>query len=124
MTDPNHKQNYIHWSQYGSTYTRNDTVNGASRSLHQTQNSTDSRSIADTINTWTINFSLDSKTARQLTATSVATFTIQLAAAKTTAGNTDVGVGEFGTFPVGRADNNIISAFLTNIACTLRSTHM
>ncbi|KAI0825156.1 galactose mutarotase-like protein [Trametes gibbosa] len=72
--------NYVHWSQYGPTYTRNDTV-------------TD-------INRWTINFHVDKFTARRLTAGSVATFTIQLAAAKTTAGNTDANQGAFASFPI------------------------
>ncbi|KAL1951971.1 hypothetical protein VTO73DRAFT_1120 [Trametes versicolor] len=72
--------NYVHWSQYGPTYTRNDTV-------------TD-------INRWTINFNIDAGTASKLTASSVATFTIQLAAAKTTAGNTDANQGAFPSFPI------------------------
>ncbi|KAI0361653.1 galactose mutarotase-like protein [Trametes cingulata] len=72
--------NYVHWSQYGPTYTRNNTV-------------TD-------INRWTINFHIDALTARRLTSHSVATFTIQLAAAKTTAGNTDADQGAFPSFPI------------------------
>ncbi|KAH9849784.1 galactose mutarotase-like protein [Lenzites betulinus] len=72
--------NYVHWSQYGPTYTRNDTV-------------TD-------INRWSINFHIDSLTAQRLTEDSVVTFTIQLAAAKTTAGNTDADQGGFASFPI------------------------
>ncbi|KAL7285294.1 hypothetical protein ACG7TL_000389 [Trametes sanguinea] len=71
--------NYVHWSQYGPTYTRNDTVTN--------------------INRWTINFEIDPLTARKLNAHAVATFTIQLAAAKTTSGNTDVVQGAYPNFP-------------------------
>ncbi|TBU48362.1 rhamnogalacturonan lyase [Dichomitus squalens] len=71
--------NYIHWSQYGPTYTRNETV-------------TD-------INRWTINFPIDPHTARKLTSRSVATFTVQLAGAETTAGNTDADQGAWPDFP-------------------------
>ncbi len=52
------------------------------------------------INRWTINFSIDSTTAKKLTEDSAATFTIQLAAAKTTAGNTDANQGAWPSFPV------------------------
>ncbi|RPD62964.1 galactose mutarotase-like protein [Lentinus tigrinus ALCF2SS1-6] len=76
----NRDWNYVHWSQYGPTYARNDTV-------------TD-------INRWTINFSIDSKMAKNITENSVATFTIQLAAAKTTAGNTDANQGAWPSFPI------------------------
>ncbi|KAI0651829.1 galactose mutarotase-like protein [Trametes meyenii] len=72
--------NYVHWSQYGGTYTRNNTV-------------TD-------INRWTINFHIDAHTARKLTFNSVATFTIQLAGARTTAGNTDANQGDYPSFPI------------------------
>ncbi|KAI8995606.1 galactose mutarotase-like protein [Trametes punicea] len=75
----NRDWNYVHWSQYGPTYTRNDTVTN--------------------INRWTINFQIDARTARELTTNSVATFTIQLAAAKTTAGNTDEAQGAYPNFP-------------------------
>ncbi|KAI0662802.1 galactose mutarotase-like protein [Cubamyces menziesii] len=78
--------NYVHWSQYGPTYTRNDTV-------------TD-------INRWTINFDIDTHTARRLTSHSVVTFTIQLAAAKTTAGNTDADQGAYPSFPINTYVNN------------------
>ncbi|KAI0735193.1 galactose mutarotase-like protein [Earliella scabrosa] len=72
--------NYVHWSQYGPTYTRNDTV-------------TD-------INRWTINFPIGGNTTPRLTEDSVATLTIQLAAAKSTAGNTDANQGAWPTFPI------------------------
>ncbi|CDO71539.1 Polysaccharide Lyase Family 4 protein [Trametes cinnabarina] len=72
--------NYVHWSQYGPTYTRNDTV-------------TD-------INRWTINFDIDAATAHKLTTRSIATFTVQLAAAKTTSGNTDVVQGAYPNLPL------------------------
>ncbi|KAI9063041.1 polysaccharide lyase family 4 protein [Trametes sanguinea] len=78
--------NYVHWSQYGPTYTRNDTVTN--------------------INRWTINFDIDSSTVRKLTTHAVATFTIQLAAAKTTSGNTDVVQGAFPNFPLNIYVNN------------------
>ncbi|KAI0071969.1 galactose mutarotase-like protein [Panus rudis PR-1116 ss-1] len=66
--------NYVHWSQFGPTYTRNGTV-------------TD-------INQWQIHFELSKAPSRN----SVATFTIQLAAAKTTSGNTDDPKGAYPNF--------------------------
>ena len=85
-------QNYVHWSQYGPTYTRNDTVTGTcSRCI--VVSATSNCGAQTDINRWTINFSLDAKWARKLTSESIATFTIQLAAAKTTAGNTDANQG-------------------------------
>ncbi|OSD03458.1 polysaccharide lyase family 4 protein [Trametes coccinea BRFM310] len=78
--------NYVHWSQYGPTYTRTDTVTN--------------------INRWTINFEIDPLTARKLNAHAVATFTIQLAAAKTTSGNTDVVQGAYPNFPLNVYVNN------------------
>jgi rhamnogalacturonan endolyase len=69
-------QNYVHWSRYGGTHTRNETV-------------TD-------INRWTINFALDSVPPSSRNAT----FTMQLAGAKTTAGNTDSNQGDYPSFPV------------------------
>ncbi|KAJ7049519.1 galactose mutarotase-like protein [Mycena amicta] len=68
--------NYIHWSQFGPTFIDNKVV-------------TD-------YNNWQINFSLE----QTPSAASVATFTIQLAAAKTTAGNTDDNTGSNPTFPI------------------------
>ncbi|KAI0335297.1 galactose mutarotase-like protein [Cubamyces sp. BRFM 1775] len=85
-SDEGRDWNYVHWSQYGPTYTRNDTVTN--------------------INRWTINFDIDTRTARGLTAQSVATFTIQLAAAKTTAGNTDADQGAYPSFPINTYVNN------------------
>lgn len=52
------------------------------------------------INRWTINFSLDRNTAHKLSKKSIATFTLQLAAAKSTAGNTDNNQGAWPSFPV------------------------
>ncbi|KAI0778161.1 galactose mutarotase-like protein [Trametes elegans] len=80
--------NYVHWSQYGPTYTRNDTV-------------TD-------INRWTINFYLDDTTVQNITSNSVATFTIQLAAAKTTSGNTDANQGDYPSFPINTYVNDVL----------------
>ncbi|KAJ7642442.1 galactose-binding domain-like protein [Mycena polygramma] len=68
--------NYIHWSQFGPTYIDNRTITE--------------------FNNWQINFDL----AEAPSAASVATFTIQLAAAKTTAGNTDDITGKDPTFPI------------------------
>ncbi|KAH9898424.1 galactose mutarotase-like protein [Cubamyces lactineus] len=85
-SDESRDWNYVHWSQYGPTYTRNDTVTN--------------------INRWTINFDIDTDTAQRLTTHSVATFTIQLAAAKTTAGNTDADQGAYPSFPINTYVNN------------------
>ncbi|CAL1715934.1 unnamed protein product [Somion occarium] len=79
--------NYVHWSQYGPTYIRNNTV-------------TD-------INRWQINFDLTNAPAGN----SIATFTIQLAAAKTTAGNTDN--------PQGSNPNFNISTFVNDQTTSL-----
>ncbi|KAJ6622202.1 rhamnogalacturonan lyase [Mycena sp. CBHHK59/15] len=68
--------NYIHWSQFGPTYI-------------------DNRTITD-FNNWQINFDLSESPL----ASSVATFTVQLAAAKTTAGNTDNAQGAYASFPI------------------------
>ncbi|KAJ7106411.1 galactose mutarotase-like protein, partial [Mycena crocata] len=68
--------NYIHWSQYGPTYINNRT-------------NTD-------FNDWQINFDLSELP----TVTSVATLTIQLAGAKTTAGNTDANQGSNPSFSI------------------------
>ncbi|KAJ7904941.1 galactose mutarotase-like protein [Mycena leptocephala] len=68
--------NYIHWSQYGPTYI-------------------DNRTITD-FNNWQINFDLPEPPL----SSSVATFTIQLAAAKTTAGNTDANTGSNPSFSI------------------------
>ena len=56
------------------------------------------------INNWTITFDLDDK---QLLKTSLATFTIQLAGAKTAAGNTDV-------WTVGQEYNNLPFTVVVN----------
>ncbi|KAI0801290.1 galactose mutarotase-like protein [Fomes fomentarius] len=87
--------NYVHWSQYGPTYTRNNTV-------------TD-------INRWTINFSLDRKTAHKLGKKSIATFTLQLAAAKSTAGNTDNNQGAWPSFPINTYVNEQASPLVWTI---------
>ncbi|KAF5375744.1 hypothetical protein D9757_008986 [Collybiopsis confluens] len=68
--------NYIHWSRFGPTFVRNETV-------------TD-------VNEWQINFELSETPA----ADSVATFTMQLAGVETTAGNTDVASGSNPTVPI------------------------
>ncbi|KAJ6512313.1 galactose mutarotase-like protein [Mycena vulgaris] len=68
--------NYIHWSQFGPTYIDNRT---------HTE-----------FNDWQINFDLS----EHPSAESGATFTIQLAAAKTTAGNTDANTGSNPSFPI------------------------
>ncbi|CAG7943832.1 unnamed protein product [Penicillium salamii] len=67
-SDPTKDLNTAHWSVFGPT-------------------SKDSHIEYDTTNDWTINFKLDSK---QLKKSKTATLTIQLAGAKTAAGNTDV----------------------------------
>lgn len=74
-------------------------MTGESMSIHLVRDLVSSASVED-INRWTINFAVAPKTAGQLRKTSVATFTIQLAAAKTTAGNTDANQGAFPSFPV------------------------
>ncbi|KAJ7250745.1 galactose mutarotase-like protein [Mycena rebaudengoi] len=68
--------NYIHWSQFGPTYI-------------------DNRTVTD-FNSWQINFNLPQKPKTY----SVATFTIQLAGAKTTSGNTDATQGSHPSFPI------------------------
>ncbi|KAF7364613.1 Galactose mutarotase-like protein [Mycena venus] len=95
--------NYIHWSQYGPTYI-------------------DNRTITD-FNNWQINFNL----AEAPSAASVATFTIQLAAAKTTAGNTDDNTGADPSFPISTYVNDeaapltwVIQAFESS-SCGQRS---
>ncbi|KAJ6589649.1 rhamnogalacturonan lyase [Mycena capillaripes] len=95
--------NYIHWSQYGPTYI-------------------DNRTVTD-FNNWQINFNL----AEPPSVRSVATFTIQLAAAKTTAGNTDDNTGADPTFPISTYVNDgaapltwIIQAFESS-SCGQRS---
>ncbi|KAJ7174632.1 galactose mutarotase-like protein, partial [Mycena filopes] len=68
--------NYIHWSIFGPTFIT-------------------PRAVTD-YNNWQINFDLDTVPASG----SIATFTIQLAAAKTTAGNTDDQTGSNPSFPI------------------------
>ncbi|EIN10187.1 galactose mutarotase-like protein [Punctularia strigosozonata HHB-11173 SS5] len=68
--------NYIHWSVFGPSYTRNNSITSS--------------------NNWTINFELDSIPK----SSSLATFTIQLAGAKTTSGNTDVASGSNPNFNI------------------------
>ncbi|KAJ3752332.1 rhamnogalacturonan lyase [Lentinula raphanica] len=68
--------NYVHWSRFGPTFTRNETV-------------TD-------VNEWQINFEL----AQAPSENSIATFTMQLAGVETTAGNTDVASGSNPTVPI------------------------
>ncbi|KAH7872177.1 galactose mutarotase-like protein [Lentinula edodes] len=68
--------NYVHWSRFGPTYIRNETV-------------TD-------INQWQINFELEEAPS----ADSIATFTMQLAGVETTAGNTDVASGSNPNVPI------------------------
>ncbi|TFY79933.1 hypothetical protein EWM64_g4079 [Hericium alpestre] len=67
--------NYVHWSVFGPSYTRNNTVD---------------------VNRWQINFDLDERPSPH----SVATYTIQLAGATTTSGNTDSQKGIFYNFNV------------------------
>ncbi|KAJ7767716.1 galactose mutarotase-like protein [Mycena metata] len=81
--------NYIHWSQFGPTYIDNQTI-------------TD-------FNNWQINFNL----AEAPSTLSVATFTIQLAAAKTTAGNTDASTGSNPSFPISTFVNDELGTPLT-----------
>lgn len=69
VSDPAKDLNYVHWAVYGQTPSRPAIT------------------AATTINEWTINFPL---TAAQLKRAKTATLTIQLAGAKTAAGNTDV----------------------------------
>ncbi|THH29365.1 hypothetical protein EUX98_g4827 [Antrodiella citrinella] len=66
--------NYVHWAQYGPTYTRNNTV-------------TD-------INNWQINFDL----LQRPSPNSNATFTVLFAGAYTTAGNTHLWQGTYPSF--------------------------
>ncbi|WRT66806.1 uncharacterized protein IL334_003769 [Kwoniella shivajii] len=61
--------NYVHWSVFGGSLTRPAVV------------------AASTVNNWTITFDVEPE---DLTGTSNATFTVQLAGASTAAGNTDV----------------------------------
>ncbi|KAJ3714564.1 galactose mutarotase-like protein [Lentinula guzmanii] len=68
--------NYVHWSRFGPTFIRNETV-------------TD-------INEWQINFELDEAPSEN----SIATFTMQLAGVETTAGNTDIASGSNPTVPI------------------------
>ncbi|TFY50556.1 hypothetical protein EVG20_g11450, partial [Dentipellis fragilis] len=68
--------NYVHWAQFGPSYTRNDTV-------------TD-------VNRWQINFELDEAPVQH----AVATFTVQLAGATTTSGNTDSQQGAWPNFNI------------------------
>jgi rhamnogalacturonan endolyase len=91
-------QNYIHWSQYGPTYIDNRTITGLDflRVLLQISLVEPGfGSLAD-FNNWQINFDLPEPPL----SSSVATFTIQLAAAKTTAGNTDANTGSNPSFSV------------------------
>ncbi|THV00289.1 galactose mutarotase-like protein [Dendrothele bispora CBS 962.96] len=78
VSNENVDWNYIHWSQFGPTFTRNETV-------------TD-------FNKWHINFDLSDSVI--INEDSIATLTIQLAAAKTTAGNTDANTGSNPSFPI------------------------
>ncbi|KAJ3805551.1 galactose mutarotase-like protein [Lentinula lateritia] len=68
--------NYVHWSRFGPTYIRNETVTN--------------------VNQWQINFELEEAPS----ANSIATFTMQLAGVETTAGNTDVASGSNPTVPI------------------------
>ncbi|CAE6450587.1 unnamed protein product [Rhizoctonia solani] len=68
--------NYIHWSVFGPSYTRKNAV-------------------WDNMNNWTINFDYSRKASK---ANSTATFTVQLAGAKTASGNTDVDNGAYTNF--------------------------
>ncbi|KAJ4467080.1 rhamnogalacturonan lyase [Lentinula aciculospora] len=74
--------NYVHWSRFGPTFIRNETI-------------TD-------INEWQINFELKEAPS----AGSIATFTMQLAGVETTAGNTDVASGSNPTVPILTYVNN------------------
>ncbi|KAF8713266.1 polysaccharide lyase family 4, partial [Rhizoctonia solani] len=68
--------NYVHWSVFGPSYTRKNAV-------------------WDNMNNWTINFDYSRKKSK---ANSTATFTVQLAGAKTASGNTDVDNGPYTNF--------------------------
>ncbi|KAL5632583.1 hypothetical protein ACGC1H_005507 [Rhizoctonia solani] len=67
--------NYVHWSVFGPSYTRTEAVSA-------------------NMNNWTINF----EHASQIKADSSGTLTIQLAAAKSSSGNTDVPSGSLSNF--------------------------
>lgn len=79
-----HSQNYIHWSQFGKTYTRPGVV-------------------TEGVNIWQINFDVDvAPTADD----SVGTLTIQLAGATTTSGNTGAVQGAWPFLPISTSVNN------------------
>lgn len=79
-----HSQNYIHWSQFGKTYTRPGVV-------------------TEGVNIWQINFDVDvAPTADN----SVGTLTIQLAGATTTSGNTGAVQGAWPFLPISTSVNN------------------
>ncbi|KIY50794.1 galactose mutarotase-like protein, partial [Fistulina hepatica ATCC 64428] len=90
--------NYIHWSQYGTTYTRNTTALEYSK--------------------WQINFELYDAP----NSSSIATFTMQLAGAKTTSGNTDEITGAYPTFNVCSYIANV--SFLYALTCLQISTYI
>ncbi|KAE9407534.1 rhamnogalacturonan lyase [Gymnopus androsaceus JB14] len=74
--------NYVHWSRFGPTFTRNETVTN--------------------VNEWQINFKLETAPSNN----SIATYTMQLAGVETTAGNTDVASGSNPTVPILTYINN------------------
>lgn len=97
--------NYVHWSVYGSTYTRPAIV------------------ASPTINNWTINFDT---TAAQLKNKKTATLTIQFAGIGTEAGNTDVMTGAYANLPYNVAINgNDLETFVVpawhSSSCSIRS---
>ncbi|CAI7662789.1 hypothetical protein PCG10_005483 [Penicillium crustosum] len=107
VSDPATDLNSAHWSVFGPT-------------------ANDSRVEYDTTNDWNIHFKLNSK---QLNKRKTATLTIQLAAAKTAAGNTDVWnpVEEYNNLSLESYINNqadpltLIVGFNQSSSCIVRS---
>ncbi|KAJ3749937.1 hypothetical protein DFH05DRAFT_1465123 [Lentinula detonsa] len=75
--------NYIHWSRFGPTFIRNETVTGTWSSVVRIFNDlTQFRWGTPDINEWQIHFELDEAPSEN----SIAMFTMQLAVVETTAG--------------------------------------
>ncbi|KAJ3981359.1 hypothetical protein F5890DRAFT_1617382 [Lentinula detonsa] len=75
--------NYIHWSRFGPTFIRNETVTGTWSSVVRIFNDlTQFRWGTPDINEWQIHFELDEAPSEN----SIAMFTMQLAGVETTAG--------------------------------------
>ncbi|CAE6460380.1 unnamed protein product [Rhizoctonia solani] len=82
-SDVSQDWNYVHWSVFGPSYTRTEAVSA-------------------NMNNWTINF----EHASQIKANSTGILTIQLAAAKSSSGNTDVPNGSLSNFTLQAYINN------------------